>query len=856
MSSATIITSPATAPTICMLSYDGDGQSWSVVPDVPPFPMVGACSFSELPDAPASSAMCVYQAPGRGLRCATFDGAAWSTDDSPVSNAASCASPSLVSFQNQVFCFYQGTDSHGARTGLLKYVMYDGTWSEEASVPNAPGLSSSPSAVVYTNFADTAADLLYCLYQGSGDNGRLSGVTYDGKGTWAPLVLPNDLPGMSNSPSAVVFDGELYCLYQDYGARGGMAGSIFNAGRATWYPLNGGKDVTISGISGAALSGSPAAAVWTGGQLDSTTDVTDPTTDTEVAPPQSALICLFQGGGNNGKLQCVQFDGLTWQLQATFGVAMPSGSSPSVGTYLGYTVAAFQGTIPGLLADLPMALGDQDTYQRVPFSGQTAILTAAGGGSDLQNFVQEQGATALFFGWLAQAGEAAWIQVVDTTTNDVYLVAMQEGGTPDESIELVLSATQVDPTEAESSATTHPPLTVPADHGRLKVDRDDVDLDRLSRVIAAVTASSSQPTSSRPDTAAVLTAGDPPPYTPPSTIVVNGITYKVVGTVSTSLVVNKQLRALIEIPLGVVALSVIPLLKIAWPVVIRPVLAAVASGVLRVIGYGATTEVGAAAGTVEMAAQGAEASAVEFTALEGAGEGAAVASASVATGGLALAGAAVIAAGCAVVQFFVLHDTYHSLRVYNMTPYDVTWAIPYYNNGHGALALSPAMAVGSSSVNTVIPAIGSQIIGGTPQNVFREADFGIASASWTNGVQYVMTFALADTTDAHNPVGAGAVLFDIPFVGSNSFYAAVTSTPESPAPMSATACQTFYQTHSGTSNNLTSYTAKGPLNDGATLQLTTSYDQLSGKQVPPGQPGAAAQYWYNSIVTLQVPSQT
>ena len=69
--------------------------------------------------------------------------------------------------------------------------------------------------------------------------------------------------------------------------------------------------------------------------------------------------------------------------------------------------------------------------------------------------------------------------------------------------------------------------------------------------------------------------------------------------------------------------------------------------------------------------------------------------------------------------------------------------------------------------------------------------------------------------------------------------------------MSSTACQGFYDQNSSTQQT-TLYTAKGTLSDGVAAQLTVSYDLLSGKQVPPGQPGATAEYWYNSIVTLQL----
>jgi hypothetical protein len=220
------------------------------------------------------------------------------------------------------------------------------------------------------------------------------------------------------------------------------------------------------------------------------------------SPSRSTLICLFRGGGNTGQLRCVQYDGQSWQLQTTFGVGMPAESSPSVGTYMGAVVVTFQGNVPSLSTDMPLAMDGQDTYRRVPAGQQSSVLQAATGGAALQSFVQAQAAATLFLSWLAEADEDAWIQVQDTTTNQFYLVAMQEGGGATDTIEMVLSCTEVDPNQPRSSS-AQSPFRVRASDGRLRADRG-VDLDRLRGAIAVATSELAAPGAS----------DGPPPYTP------------------------------------------------------------------------------------------------------------------------------------------------------------------------------------------------------------------------------------------------------------------------------------------------------------------------------------------------------
>ena len=215
------------------------------------------------------------------------------------------------------------------------------------------------------------------------------------------------------------------------------------------------------------------------------------------------------------------------------------------------------------------------------------------------------------------------------------------------------------------------------------------------------------------------------------------------------------------------------------------------------------------------------------------------------TGGLALVGLAVIAGITLFVEYFLLHNTSHVVKVYNLTPYDISWSIPY--QPEGAISMSPAIAAGSSSVNYIIPANHSLQVGNGSVTVYREADFSLVSSSSTHGIQYVMAFTVMDPNNSDAIIGTASVVFDMPLVGDNSLYTTVTADAAAPSPAY---CESLYGQFSGTYKQV-NYQCSGKLANGAQLQVTATYDLLSGTQPPPNNPGGTKEYLYNSIIVLQ-----
>jgi hypothetical protein len=76
----------------------------------------------------------------------------------------------------------------------------------DTQVPST-SMSSSPSTVIFNNE-------LYCFHQGSGKNGQLWYNVFNGTNWTGDVQVPGT--GMSSSPSAIVFNNKLYCFHQSY----------------------------------------------------------------------------------------------------------------------------------------------------------------------------------------------------------------------------------------------------------------------------------------------------------------------------------------------------------------------------------------------------------------------------------------------------------------------------------------------------------------------------------------------------------------------------------------------------------------------------------------------------------------
>ena len=120
-------------------------------------------------------------------------------------------SPSAVPWLGVICVLHQGY----ADSGQLWYTYSsDGQqWGGDTpwGQPNFPvqdlGMSESPSAVVYNN-------LLYVFHQGQSENGQLWYTYYDGA-NWS-LDTPIQGVGMSGSPSAVLWQGGICVLHQGH----------------------------------------------------------------------------------------------------------------------------------------------------------------------------------------------------------------------------------------------------------------------------------------------------------------------------------------------------------------------------------------------------------------------------------------------------------------------------------------------------------------------------------------------------------------------------------------------------------------------------------------------------------------
>ena len=153
-------------------------------------------------------------------------------------------------------------------------VLNGASWVGDVQVPNT-GMSKSPSAVVFNG-------QIYCFHQGSGENGQLWYNVFDANRGWlGDNQVPNT--GISESPGTVVFNGQLYCFHQGSDQNGQLWYNIFDGNN--WL---GDQQVTSSG-----LSKSPSAAALDG-----------------------VLYCFYQGAYENGTLNYNIFNGSQWLGQA------------------------------------------------------------------------------------------------------------------------------------------------------------------------------------------------------------------------------------------------------------------------------------------------------------------------------------------------------------------------------------------------------------------------------------------------------------------------------------------------------------------------------------------------------------
>ena len=220
-------------------------------------------------------------------------------------------SPSLAWLNNRASVFYQGA---GSQAGQLWCTQWDTTqswnWGAAAQVPDV-ALSESPSAIVFNGD-------VYVFFQGGGDNGQLWYVCQSGtSGTWAaPVqVVPTGEDAssvlLSGTPSACVYtdasgSAQLFVAYAGAGTPGNWPLTYCSLGTdGTW------TQAVVPGVliaeSPTADQGSPAA------YADQETNAA------------GRLNVFFQPASSPGQLAYCVYNGSQWSPVATTPVTTLAG---------------------------------------------------------------------------------------------------------------------------------------------------------------------------------------------------------------------------------------------------------------------------------------------------------------------------------------------------------------------------------------------------------------------------------------------------------------------------------------------------------------------------------------------------
>jgi hypothetical protein len=211
-----------------------------------------------------------------------------------------------------LYVFHQGI---GGESMSLWYSVFDGTnWAPDTQVLGTTrggsnlDLASPPSAVAWAGGISVFHQGWLHTVPGAPD-GHLW-YTYSSDGAeWGPDTLGTPL-GMSESPSAVVYNGLLYVFHQGFGGNGQLWYSVLDG--ANW-----GEDTQIQPLG---MSGSPAAVAWAGG-----------------------ITVFHQGSDNNGQLwYTYSADGANWDPDTLISGRFISGS-PSAVVYNGVLYIFYQG---------------------------------------------------------------------------------------------------------------------------------------------------------------------------------------------------------------------------------------------------------------------------------------------------------------------------------------------------------------------------------------------------------------------------------------------------------------------------------------------------------------------------------
>lgn len=311
----------------------------------------------------------------------------------------------------------------------------------------------------------------------------------------------------------------------------------------------------------------------------------------------------------------------------------------------------------------------------------------------------------------------------------------------------------------------------------------------------------------------------------------NGKNYNIVGSISGTFAYDEQPVWYVQVPVGVIELYPIAQLgKLAWPSFIKPVLTGVWNGFKSC--FGSAVNASEASSLGESASGAAEQATVEGA--EVGGEELSMACGAPAFGALAL-----LVAVPFVIQA-ISHPTRHRLKIYNLTPYDITWAPPVMK--HGAMNLAPVMSSDSEDYELEIPAMSdlSPAPGIKPVKVAHDAEFLFTSSSGLSGVGWMMRFALTDPAAADATVASAVASFWVPWGTTNCLYGAFGDFQDDAA---------LDDVWSRTTNTLTAYGATAKTADGKSIKMSMSYDALNGQHQDMSGENS---YFYTSMIVFSM----
>ncbi|KAF4341985.1 hypothetical protein FBEOM_4078 [Fusarium beomiforme] len=208
-------------------------------------------------------------------------------------------------------------------------------------------------------------------------------------------------------------------------------------------------------------------------------------------------------------------------------------------------------------------------------------------------------------------------------------------------------------------------------------------------------------------------------------------------------------------------------------------------------------------------------------------------------------GAGIVLAIIFVVLSFVLHNTFHYVRVWNLTRYKLVWVIKFdqsQDTDEGQLVIGPVHFNPDNSIKDYVPILPLNSTpappGVTPPPTAQYADMNVNSSSEFAGIGYVLQYQLQDPASGQT-VYTGTAYFDLPFAGDSSTNVTFDSVPD---------LQAWYDDNAGNNKNTL---ASATTSDGK-ITFFTTYDYLDGEHpVPQASEGSpTSQYYYQSLVAF------